>query len=177
MNLTYCNKHKDVTTNLKCSRCNNYICTRCMNQTPVGIKCEECASIGKPQILILSKTNILLILINSIFISIGLGLSLSLFLWIIWNFLPTSNFQLGNVFFAVVIALLGSQVGEIIKKISRKKINPKIRIIAAFSMFLIWFSSIIFSNFLSLPLGIYFNIINLIGLGIGTYIAMNKNRN
>ena len=117
------------------------------------------------------------ILINSIIISIILGLFLSLFLWLIRNFLPTSNFQIGNVFFAVVIAILGSQVGEIIRKISKNKINPKIRIIAAFSMFLIWFSSIIFSNFLSLPLGIYFNIINLVGLGIGSYIAMNKNRN
>ena len=177
MTLTYCNKHNDITTNLKCSRCDNFICTRCMNQTPVGIKCKDCASIGKPQILILSKTATFFILINSIVISIILGLFLSLFLWLIWNFLPTSNFQIGNVFFAVVIAILGLQVGEIIRKISKNKINPKIRIIAAFSMFLIWFSSIIFSNFLSLPLGIYFNIINLVGLGIGSYIAMNKNRN
>ncbi len=173
---TYCSKHKDIVTNLKCSRCDSYICTKCMNQTPVGIKCEDCASIGKPKILIISKINLLFIFINSIFISIGLGFLLSLFLWVIWNFLPTSNFQIGNIFFAVIIALLGSQVGEIIRKISGKKISSKIRIISGFSMFLVWFSSIIFSNFLSLPLGIYFNIINLIGLGIGSYIAMNKNR-
>ena len=97
-------------------------------------------------------------------------------MWLIWNFLPTSNFQIGNVFFAVVIAILGSQVGEIIRKISKNKINPKIRIIAAFSMFnLVFFNN--FFKFLSLPLGIYFNIINLVGLGIGSYIAMNKNRN
>ncbi|MBA31747.1 MAG: hypothetical protein CL748_04390 [Chloroflexi bacterium] len=148
-----------------------------MKQTPVGIKCEDCASIGKPKILIVSKMNLLYILLNSIILSIGLGFLLSLFLWIIWNFLPISNFQIGNIFFAVIIALLGSQVGEIIRKISRKKISSKIRIISGFSMFLVWFSSIIFSTFLSLPLGIYFNIINLIGLGIGSYIAMNKNRN
>ena len=38
-----------------------------MNQTPVGIKCKDCASIGKPQILILSKTATFFILINSSF--------------------------------------------------------------------------------------------------------------
>ena len=100
MTLTYCNKHNDITTNLKCSRCDNFICTRCMNQTPVGIKCKDCASIGKPQILILSKTATFFILINSISGIIGQ---------------LTKNAVLAeiqNYWYLLLAVLIGGQIGN-----------------------------------------------------------------
>jgi len=40
-----CYKHPDVETNLSCGKCGKPICTRCMIQTPVGIRCSECANL------------------------------------------------------------------------------------------------------------------------------------
>ena len=39
---TRCYWHSDVETGLSCSRCDKHICTECMVQAPVGIRCKEC---------------------------------------------------------------------------------------------------------------------------------------
>lgn len=40
-----CHWHPDVSTGLTCSYCQRPICTQCMVQAPVGIRCREC---GRP---------------------------------------------------------------------------------------------------------------------------------
>lgn len=37
-----CHWHPDVTTGLSCSQCRRPICTQCLVQVPVGIRCREC---------------------------------------------------------------------------------------------------------------------------------------
>jgi hypothetical protein len=39
---TYCYWHPDLETGLSCSRCGKPICSQCMVQAPVGIRCKEC---------------------------------------------------------------------------------------------------------------------------------------
>jgi membrane associated rhomboid family serine protease len=41
-----CYRHPDRETLVRCATCERPICTKCMVQTPVGIKCPECA--GRP---------------------------------------------------------------------------------------------------------------------------------
>ena len=41
-----CHWHPDAPTGLSCSQCRRPICTRCLVQAPVGIRCREC---GKAQ--------------------------------------------------------------------------------------------------------------------------------
>ena len=38
----YCHWHPGVETGLYCSQCGRHICTQCMVQAPVGIRCREC---------------------------------------------------------------------------------------------------------------------------------------
>ena len=38
---TYCPKHSETPTNLRCSRCDKPVCPECMVQAPVGIRCQE----------------------------------------------------------------------------------------------------------------------------------------
>lgn len=40
---TYCYNHPDRETALTCGNCGRPICTRCVVQHPVGIRCPECA--------------------------------------------------------------------------------------------------------------------------------------
>lgn len=42
-----CSYHSDVETNLRCSRCEKYICPRELVQTPVGARCPECARVRR----------------------------------------------------------------------------------------------------------------------------------
>lgn len=39
-----CAFHPGVDTNVRCANCDRYICPKDMVETPVGIKCRECAS-------------------------------------------------------------------------------------------------------------------------------------
>lgn len=43
--LTYCKRHPSVESNLRCSRCNDLICPRCLVHTPVGARCSDCAKV------------------------------------------------------------------------------------------------------------------------------------
>ena len=40
---TYCARHADVATNLRCGRCEELICPGCLVHVPVGVRCPECA--------------------------------------------------------------------------------------------------------------------------------------
>ncbi len=40
---TYCARHADVATNLRCGRCEELICPRCLVHVPVGVRCPDCA--------------------------------------------------------------------------------------------------------------------------------------
>jgi len=39
---TYCYKHPDRETGLRCNRCDKYICAQCAVHTPTGYRCKEC---------------------------------------------------------------------------------------------------------------------------------------
>ena len=40
--LTYCYRHPDIQTGLRCNRCNKPICPKCAKRTPVGFRCPDC---------------------------------------------------------------------------------------------------------------------------------------
>ncbi len=42
---SYCPRHPDTPTKLRCSKCGTLVCPRCMVHSPVGVRCPKC---GKP---------------------------------------------------------------------------------------------------------------------------------
>lgn len=44
---TYCARHPQVETYLRCGRCDTPICPRCLIQTPVGARCRDCANLTR----------------------------------------------------------------------------------------------------------------------------------
>lgn len=38
----YCEIHPDRETELRCNKCNRYMCAQCAVQTPVGYRCQQC---------------------------------------------------------------------------------------------------------------------------------------
>ncbi|MHB0856594.1 MAG: hypothetical protein ACYC5M_03375 [Anaerolineae bacterium] len=49
----YCINHPRTETLLRCSRCLRPICTRCAVRAPVGLRCPECARIGRSPLYVL----------------------------------------------------------------------------------------------------------------------------
>jgi len=43
--VVYCKRHPSVESNLRCSRCDDLICPRCLVHTPVGARCSDCAKV------------------------------------------------------------------------------------------------------------------------------------
>ncbi len=41
----FCLRHPDTESNLRCSKCDSYICPRCLVMTPVGARCPDCAHV------------------------------------------------------------------------------------------------------------------------------------
>ena len=40
---TFCSRHSDVPTNLRCGRCEDPICPQCLVHAPVGVRCPDCS--------------------------------------------------------------------------------------------------------------------------------------
>ena len=65
-----CFYHKNKETVLTCSRCNKPVCNNCTTDSLVGIKCIDCGSIGKPDILNVAFKDFFRIIISSIIFAI-----------------------------------------------------------------------------------------------------------
>ena len=48
--MALCMNHPNSETNVRCSRCENYICTNCMRSASIGYQCPSCASDPTPVI-------------------------------------------------------------------------------------------------------------------------------
>ena len=46
----YCKNHPEEETYVRCTRCENYICTDCMRSASIGYQCPSCASDSTPVI-------------------------------------------------------------------------------------------------------------------------------
>ena len=46
--MTFCKKHPTSETNVRCSRCEDFICTNCMVPASIGYQCPSCASDSTP---------------------------------------------------------------------------------------------------------------------------------
>ncbi len=46
--INYCKVHPSTETDLRCGRCDRYICPQDLTHTPGGIRCTECAQLRRP---------------------------------------------------------------------------------------------------------------------------------
>ena len=76
----YCHWHPNVETGLSCSQCGKSICTQCMVQASVGIRCPECGRATKMPTFDVQPTYYARAAGAGIAVAIGGGV-----LWIIFN--------------------------------------------------------------------------------------------
>ncbi len=76
-----CATHPDVETNLRCGKCGKPICPKCMVQTPVGARCQECARLRRLPQFEISATNYLKALAVGVMVGAGAGALWGLLSW------------------------------------------------------------------------------------------------
>ena len=118
----YCNWHPAVETGLSCGQCGRSICTQCMVQAVVGIRCPECGKATKMPTFDVQPTYYAKAVGVGIAVAIGGGL-----LWVIFN-LVFGSFVILSSIQAIAV---GYTAGELINKSVNAKRSKGLAYIAA----------------------------------------------
>ena len=159
-----CSIHPGTETDLRCGKCGQPICPKCLVQTPVGARCPECAAVKR-----LPTYNV-----SAAFYAraIAAGLLTASALGAIWPFIP-----LGGFFGILIGAGIGYAIGEIMSLAVNRKCSPGLQVIAGASMVV---SCLIRSLIIVPSLSFFFasilNIYGLIALILGIIIAVSRLR-
>ena len=162
--LHYCHFHPNVETGVACNKCGRYICPRDMVQTPVGIRCKECAQIRKMPTFDVTPTY---------YLRAGLtGGAVGIVAGIIWGLVL--SLWAGIPFLPWIIALgVGYIIGETISQATNRKRGPGLAIIAGVSVVL----AAIASGFIIPSVLILFDIFfRLLILAVAIYVAVSRVR-
>ena len=152
----YCPRHSDTETNLRCGKCEELICPRCMVQTPVGARCPECARVRRLPTFEVSRP----LLARAIAVGLVLGLVGGLFVgyltWLLGGFLGL---------FAVVG--LGYVIGELLSLAVNQKRGRALKYVAAGAVIVALSVMSVFTSVMFTPFG-------LLGAFVSVYVAVNR---
>ena len=171
---TICTRDR-VETNISCARCGDAICPKCMVYTPVGNKCQGCASIGGPEMFKVGRSDITMGAAIGSIAALGIGVSAGILAWVLWN-LPFLQGASATIWWIVIAVLNGAgafAVGEVLRRIVGLKYANSLRILVAILALVFFAAEIAASAFLFIT-PIVLNLPSLAGLAIGTYYAMNR---
>lgn len=109
-----CVNHPRRETALRCGKCDSYICTKCMVQTPVGVRCRTCSRLRRlPQFdvtpWLLARSTLA-------------GLVVSVVAWFFVSFIPFLLFFLGIA--------VGLAVGETMSRLARRRSSRLLEVAA-----------------------------------------------
>ncbi len=154
-----CAIHPDVETDLRCGKCLQPICPKCMVQTPVGARCPKCAALKKLPVYEIS----------TIFYvrSIAAGLATAAVVGGIWPFVP-----LGGFFLFFIALAVGYVIGEAVSLAANRKRGPGLQIIAGISVAV----SYVIRSLIEAPpqsfLHTFVDVYGLIALVLGIIVAV-----
>lgn len=163
--VSYCNWHPNTETRLFCSQCGKSICTLCMVQVPVGIRCRECGRVERLPTYDVQPTYMLR--------AIGVAAAVSIVGGVLWLWL---NVQFGWVpFVSSIFGLaVAYAIGELISRAVNRKRGVALAWIAGGGMVVAYIISgglfqLFSSNFLNV-------VFSLLFLGIAVYTAAGRVR-
>ena len=164
-NASYCNWHPDTETRLFCSQCGKSICTLCMVQVPVGIRCRECGRTERLPTYDVQPSYLLR--------AVGAAIALAIVGGLLWLWLNAifGGVPLVSSIFGLLVAYA---IGELISRAVNRKRGVTLAWIAGSAMVVAYlisggFLHLFSSNFLSV-------IFSLLFLAIAVYTASSRLR-
>lgn len=156
-----CALHPEVETGLRCGKCGQPICPRCLVHTPVGARCRSCAQLRRLPIYQVSFPYYLR--------AVGAGLGVALLGGGAWALLRV----MAPFFYLYFILALGMgyATGELISRAVNRKRGLGLQVIAGAAMFLSFLVSSLLLNIdiLRDPFG-------LLALALGIVMAVSRLR-
>ena len=185
LHMTECPRDSGVETNLRCARCDEPICPRCMVYAPVGSKCPDCASIGGPQMFKVTQSDLIRIGVLGALASIGLGAVAAVVLTALWSFDilagTAQTIWLIVVGVAQFVGIMG--VSRAMDLIGGRKYSTSLRIMAAILALTFYVAEVMFVELIGqmfptllVSARIVVHLPGLIGFAFGTYYAMQRFR-
>ena len=153
----YCNWHPSVETRLSCSQCGRSICTNCLIQASVGIRCPECGKATKMPTFDVQPTYYARAAGAGAVVAIGGGI-----LWIIFNWI----FGGFGILSSLPALAIGYAAGELISASVNAKRSKGLAYIAA--------GSVIGAYIISLPSSPSAGFFTLIMLALAIYTAVQR---
>ena len=155
---SYCNWHPTVETRLSCSQCGKSMCTQCLVQAPVGIRCRECGSAEKMPTFDVQPSYYAR--------AVGVGIAVAICGGLLWALF---NFFLGGIPFISSFAALamGYGAGELISVSVNRKRSKGLAWIAG--------ASVVIAYLISVPADLAsWNPFGLILVGLAVYMAVTR---
>jgi hypothetical protein len=162
-----CAAHPAIETELTCSKCEKPICPRCAVQTPVGMRCRECANIRRIPTYNLSAG----LAARGIGAALGSGLALGIVWWI---FNP-----IAAIFYGILAGIvIGSAIGEAVSLAANKRAGPPMQAMAIGGIVLAY----VVRTTALLTVGswafsdVRIDLAGLIAFGVGAFVASGRLR-
>ena len=158
--VAHCHWHPEIETRLFCSQCEKHICTQCMVQAPVGIKCRDCGKLQRMPTYDVQPAYYARAVSVALVASIGGGV-----LWALFNLF------FGTIPFLPSLAAIGVGygVGEVISLSVNRKRGTGLAWIAGSSV-----AGAFLISWLIVPVS--FGIFGLLFIGMGVYSAVKRVR-
>ena len=162
-----CAYHPKVETNLRCGKCGKPICPKDMVQTPVGVRCPECAKLRKLPTYRVSTQYYLR--------AVGIGLGMAIACGIAWA--VVGGFLLQSIHFSFNLLLapgVGYAIGEVISLSVNRKRGTGLATVAGIAVAISYLVSILFAW--RLPFSLFHIVLDLLALALGIYVAVTRLR-
>ena len=159
----YCNWHPETETRLYCSQCGKNICTLCMVQAPVGIRCRECGRSEKLPTYDVQPTYYLR--------AIAVGVAIAVVGGILWGILDNSLQGIPFVSWLLGLAVAYGAAELVSRSVNRKRgdglalvTGSAVALAGIIHLYFIW------------PLGGFSLLINLLIVALAVYTAVTRIR-
>lgn len=158
-----CATHHNVETNLQCGKCGKPICPKCLVQTPVGARCQDCARPAKLPTYRVSR--------QYYFRAVGTGVGIAIVCGVVWGVI-----EMITPFFSLNLLLapaVGYAIGEVVGLAVNRKRGTGLAVVAGVSVALSYVVTLFFGL---VPFGLLGVAYHLAALALGIYVAIMRVR-
>ena len=163
-----CYWHPEAETGLSCSRCGKNICTNCLVQAPVGIRCRECGKAQPMPTYDVQPAHYARGLVAAIALALAGGV-----LWVVLDWI-LSGLDASETVSGMLALPFGYAVGDIISRAVNRKRSAPLSYIAALTVV----AGFILSRLIHLVLGSAagFDFMWVLFLALGAFLAWQRLR-
>ena len=159
-----CAYHPDIETNLRCGKCSQPICPRCMVQTPVGARCPDCTKLYKLPTYRVSAKHYLIAAGTALGMALACGAAWGTIEWAV----PRFSLNL------LLAPAAGFAIGEVVSLSVNRKRGTELAVIGGIAVAISYAVTFFFPG--GLPLQLFTILYHLIALGLGIFVAVTRLR-